>query len=93
MHSKIILSQRTIQGQIDNLLQQNEIFNEFNNNIYAKLSKQLLDSSETLTEVSSKMKTSATELSFSQLTYRLGMSSVFLDKTHALMQLQQNNLK
>lgn len=91
VHSKIIFNQRTIQGQIDNLLQQNETFNEYNENIYTKLSKLLHDSTETLANVSPNLNTKSSLFSLSQLKYSLGMSRLLLDSGYVLTQLQQSN--
>ncbi|TWX68801.1 response regulator [Colwellia demingiae] len=91
VHSKIILNQRTIQGQIDNLLQQNEMFTQSNDNIYNKLNKLLRDSTETLIELSTTVNTKSSKRSLSQLEYNIGMSTLLLDSGHVLAKLQQSN--
>ncbi|PKH85303.1 response regulator [Colwellia sp. Bg11-28] len=91
VHSKIILNQRTIQGQIDDLLQQNEIFVQYNDNTYNKLTRLLHDSAETLIELSPTVNTKPSRRSLSQLKYNIGMSTLLLDSGHVLAKLQQNN--
>jgi PleD family two-component response regulator len=90
VHSKIILNQRIIQEQIDSLLQQNDIFNLYNKNIYGELSKLLHNSSEALTDVSSKITEKSSRVSISQLKYNLDMSQNLLDENYLLTQLQQD---
>jgi PleD family two-component response regulator len=89
VHSKIILNQRIIQGQIDSLLLQSDLLNQYNENLYRKLSELLRDSSETLTNLSSKMNEKSSLISISKLKYNLAMSQTLLDKKHILTQLKQ----
>ena len=91
VHSKIILNQRTIQGQIDNLLQQNESSNEYNNNKYNELSKLLRNSTETITDLSRSMNTRASQQYLSKLKYNIDMSTLLLDNSQVLAKIQQNN--
>lgn len=91
VHSKIILNQRTIQGQIDSLLQQSEILHHYNEDIYTQLNELLHNSSENLVEVSSKVNTKVSQLSLLQLKYNIGMTRLLLDKSHILTKLQQSN--
>jgi len=88
VHSKIILNQRTIQGQIDSLLLQSDLLTQYNENLYSKLSELLRDSSETLANVSSKINEKSSQIPISKIKYNLAMSQTLLDKKHILTQLK-----
>jgi len=91
VHSKIILNQRIIQEQIDSLLLQSDLLNQYNKNLYRKLSKLLDESSEALTQVTSKIHDKSSQLPISKLKYNLAMSQSLLDKKHILTQLKQGS--
>lgn len=89
VHSKLILNQRTIQGQIDSLLKQNDVFTKYNGSLHSKLTTLLIDSKERLTEVSAMVAAKHTQPIFSQLKYDIGMSNLLVEQFHILTLLQQ----
>lgn len=91
VHSKIILNQRTIQGQIDNLLEINESSNQYNNNKYNKLSEMLRNSAELITDLSTTVNSRSSQGYLSQLKYNIGLSSLLLENGHVLAQIQQGS--
>lgn len=93
VHSKIILNQRIIQGQIDNLVKQSDVFNKYNKSLQSKLSRLLTDSSERLTELSRLVTGKTTQPLMSQLTYDIGMSRTLLEEFNLLTLLQQDTYK
>jgi len=92
VHTKLIINQRTVQSQIDDLIRQSTIFDKYNSLIQQDLKNFAKASTEALIEVerqsgSSKQMTAP----ISELKYNIGLSELLLEKVQILARLENNS--
>ena len=94
VHTKLIINQRAIQLQIDNLLKQSETYDKFNHLIQSDLQNFMSSGNEALSAIE-RQTSSSKQLQpvIAELKYNIGMSELLLEKVLVLEQLENNNYK
>lgn len=94
VHSKLIMNQRAIQQQIDNLIEQSATDDKFNHTIQSDLQSFMLSSSYALEDIKRQTSTNKQiQSAISKLKYNIGISELLLDKVLVLEQLENNSYK
>jgi PleD family two-component response regulator len=92
VHSKLILNQRAIQVQIDELLEQNRLKARFKEELQSEFKEILTLGNEALLEVDRIVRTKKQlRQPIAELKYTLGMSQLVIDKSVLFEQLEKDN--
>lgn len=94
VHTKLIINQRAIQQQIDNLVEQSATYDKYSHRIQRDLQHFMIEGATALNEID-RQTASSKQIKpvVSQLRYNIGISELLIDKVLVLEQLQNNNYK
>jgi DNA-binding response OmpR family regulator len=93
VHTKLILNQRAIQAQIDNLIKQNESYNKYQSSLINELKGVAQVSYDAISSIEKSSSIKQQGLSVKELKYNIGISDFLLDEIQLLQTLQNNQYK